>query len=309
MRVKACGICGSDVHGYDGSSGRRIPPLVMGHEAAGVVERVGRAVTNVRDGDRVAVDSTVWCGACEYCRRGAVNLCDRRTVLGVSCAEYRRDGAFAEYLSVPSRIVYPLPDAVPFDQAALVEPLSVAVHAVGRRPPQPEERIVIFGCGMIGLLIAEVLRARGCRELTAVDIDPSRLALAKTGTLDFSDRSAREMSSIPPFDLALEVVGRPETVAAAIRSVRKGGAVTLVGNVTPHVDLPLQDVVTRELSLTGSCASSGAYPEAIDLLASGRVDLAPLITAVAPLEEGPAWFDRLYRREAGLMKVVLCPDW
>ncbi len=315
VRVKACGICGSDVHGYDGSSGRRIPPLVMGHEAAGIVERVGRAVTGVRAGDRVTFDSTVWCGECECCRRGDVNLCDRRTVLGVSCAEYRRHGAVAEYVSVPARIVYALPDAVPFEHAALIEPLSVAMHAVARRPPRPHDTVLVIGCGMIGLLVIQVLRARGCRSVTAVDVDERRLALAsrfgastKTGTLNFSAKEddTAEKSSVP-FALAIEAVGRPETVAAAIRSVRKGGIVVLVGNVTPAVELPLQDVVTRELALLGSCASSGEYPQAIELMASGGVDVAPLISATAPLEDGPAWFDRLYRQEPGLMKVVLRP--
>jgi L-iditol 2-dehydrogenase len=309
VRVAACGICGSDVHGYDGSSGRRIPPIVMGHEAAGVIERVGRAVTAFEAGDRVTFDSTVSCGECGACRRGDVNLCDRRMVLGVSCGEYRRDGAFAEYVSVPSRIVYPLPDAVPFEHAALVEPLSVALHAVGRRPPQPDEPVLVIGCGVIGLLIIQVLRARGCRNVTAVDVDESRLALARemgAATLEFSGGHVTEQSR-GPFGVTFDAVGRPETVIQAIRAARKGGAVVLVGNITPTVDLPLQEVVTREISLFGSCASRGEYAEAIGLMASGAVNVGPLVSATAPLEEGPAWFDRLYDREPGLLKVVLRP--
>ena len=130
VRVRACGICGSDIHGYDGSTGRRIPPLVMGHEAAGVIERVGRGVTDFTTGDRVSFDSTVSCGTCDFCRRGQINLCDNRTVLGVSCGDYRRHGAFAEYVAVPARILYKLPDSLPFERAALLEAVSVAVHAV-----------------------------------------------------------------------------------------------------------------------------------------------------------------------------------
>ena len=136
VRVRACGICGSDIHGYDGSTGRRIPPLVMGHEAAGVIERAGRAVEGFKAGDRVTFDSTVSCGKCDFCRSGQINLCDNRTVLGVSCGDYRRHGAFAEYVSVPARILYKLPDSLPFERAALIEAVSIAVHAV--EPPRAE---------------------------------------------------------------------------------------------------------------------------------------------------------------------------
>src|SRR4051812_3056603 len=121
VRVRACGICGSDVHGYDGSTGRRIPPLVMGHEASGEISEVGPAVKTFSVGDRVTFDSTVSCGRCEYCRTGHVNLCDSRMVLGVSCGDYRRHGAFAEYVAVPERILYRLPASISFEHAALIE--------------------------------------------------------------------------------------------------------------------------------------------------------------------------------------------
>jgi L-iditol 2-dehydrogenase len=120
IRVAACGICGSDVHGYDGSSGRRIPPLVMGHEAAGVIAAVGSGVSAFKLGDRVTFDSTVYCGCCDFCQRGEVNLCDQRQVVGVACGEYRRAGAFAEYIAVPERILYPLPGSISFAEAAML---------------------------------------------------------------------------------------------------------------------------------------------------------------------------------------------
>jgi L-iditol 2-dehydrogenase len=313
VRVRACGVCGSDVHGYDGSTGRRIPPLVMGHEAAGIIERTGAAVSGFSSGDRVTFDSTVSCGACDYCRRGQINLCDRRTVLGVSCADYRRHGAFAEYVSVPARIVYRLPEALSFEHAALIEAVSVAVHAVGLKTPNADDTVLVLGCGMIGLLVIQVLRERGCTSIIAVDIDERRCDLAlqlgakaKLVGTDVSEQ-VRRATGGRGADHAFEVVGKSETVQAVVRAVRKGGTVTLVGNLAPHVELPLQDVVSRQLTLLGSCASSGEYPACIDLMARGVIDVAPLISATAPLDEGPAWFERLHKGDGRLMKVVLRP--
>ncbi len=315
VRVAACGICGSDVHGYDGSTGRRIPPLVMGHEAAGVIEHVGSEVREFQVGDRVTFDSTVYCGQCDYCKSGRVNLCDNRQVLGVSCGDYRRHGAFAEFVAVPAHILYRLPDALPLEHAALIEAVSVAVHAVKRSPPKPDDDIVVVGSGMIGLLVIQVLRHAGCRRLLAVDVDDDRLTLAKRlGATDLlnaknEDAAARiiELTGGRGAAASWEAVGTSATVKTAIQCVRKGGAVTLVGNVAPTVEIPLQAVVTRELTLYGSCASSGEYPECIELMASGAVDVTPLISAATSLDEAPRWFERLYAREPGLMKIVVRP--
>jgi L-iditol 2-dehydrogenase len=315
IRVRACGICGSDVHGYDGSTGRRIPPIIMGHEAAGIIAAVGRDVTGWRPGDRVTFDSTVYCGDCHFCRRGQINLCDNRRVLGVSCADYRLHGAFAEYVAVPQRILYRLPDSLSFEHAALAEALSVAFHAVSLEPPPLHGAAVVVGAGMIGLLLIQALRHAGCRQIIAVDLDEGRLALARklgasaalvSGRDDAPAEVARLTDGLGA-DAAFEVVGLPVTVETAVRSVRKGGAVTLVGNVSPTAPLPLQAVVTREIRLAGSCASRLEYPACLDLIARGLVDVNAIISAVAPLADGPAWFERLYAREAGVMKVVLRP--
>jgi len=313
VRVRACGICGSDVHGYDGSSGRRIPPAVMGHEAAGVVERIGAAVERVSPGDRVTFDSTVSCGHCDYCRAGRSNLCDQRKVLGVSCGEYRQAGAFAEFVAVPEHIVYRLPDEVSFEHAAMVEPVSVAVHAVARAP-MPARNAVVVGAGTIGLLVIQALRAAGARRVIAVDVDEGKLALArKLGAETTLNPTGVDVPSEVRqlteggADVALECVGATEPIKTAVACVRKGGSVVLVGNVSPGIQLPLQAVVTGELTLLGTCASNGEYPRAIELLRKGAIDVRPLITLVAPLAEGPAMFERLYAREPGLMKVILTP--
>ncbi|OLB26700.1 MAG: galactitol-1-phosphate 5-dehydrogenase [Acidobacteria bacterium] len=314
VRVAACGICGSDVHGYDGSSGRRIPPIVMGHEAAGRIAAIGSGVTGFTEGDRVTFDSTVYCGTCGYCRRGEVNLCDNRQVLGVSCADYRRAGAFAEFVAVPSRIVYRLPDNLSFEEAAMLEAVSVAIHAVSLAPLSAGSTALVVGAGMIGLLIVQVLRAAGCSRILVTDIDSSRLKLAQdvgahtvlSATLDVA-RQVGELTRGAGVDAAIEAVGQGDSVKASIESVRKGGTVVLVGNIAPEVMVPLQKIVTRQIRLQGSCASAGEYPRAMELLESGAIQVKNLITAIAPLEEGPLWFERLHAREPNVMKVVLRP--
>lgn len=314
IRVATCGICGSDVHGYDGSSGRRIPPIVMGHEAAGTIAAVGAGVSGLAPGDRVTFDSTIYCGACPNCARGEVNLCDRRQVLGVSCGDYRRAGAFAEYVAVPARIVYRLPDSISFTEAAMLEAAAVAIHAVSLGDVAPGSTALVVGAGTIGLLVLQALSAAGCSRVFVADIDRSRLKLAEelgaTETLSAQpDLISRlhERTGQVGVDVAVEAVGRNETVSSGIESVRKGGTVVLVGNISPEVTLPLQKVVTRQLRLQGSCASAGEYPQAIEWMATGAIRVKPLITAVAPLEEGPQWFERLYAHEPNVMKVVLTP--
>ena len=314
IRVAACGVCGSDVHGYDGSSGRRIPPIVMGHEAAGHIAVVSPGVSQFHAGDRVTFDSTISCGACRYCARGEANLCDHRQVLGVSCREYRRAGAFAEYVAVPARVVYPLPQSMAFAEAALLEAVAVALHAVSLTDIAADSSALVVGAGTIGLLTLQALRVAGCSRVFVADIDRSRLSLAKelgaTETLPAqTDLAAQvaERTAGGGVDAAVEAVGHNEAVSAAIACVRKGGRVTLVGNITPEVTLPLQKVVTRQIRLQGSCASAGEYPKAIELVAAGAIRVKPLITAIAPLDEGPRWFERLYAREPNLMKVVLTP--
>ena len=315
VRVEACGICGSDVHGYDGSSGRRIPPIVMGHEAAGMIAATGTDVAGFSRGDRVTFDSTVYCGQCEYCARGEVNLCDNRQVVGVSCPDYRRAGAFAEYVVVPPRVLYRLPDTISFTSAAMLEAVSVALHALRISAVKGGETALVIGAGMIGLLALQAAKIAGCSRVLIADIDQTRLTLAKQVGADevlhlSGPHLATEVMRLTRghgADLTLEAVGQSETVATAIGCTRKGGKVTLIGNIASEIPFPLQKVVTRQLRLQGSCASAGEYPHAIELVASREIQVEPLISAIAPLEEGPQWFQRLHSREPNLMKVILTP--
>jgi L-iditol 2-dehydrogenase len=315
IRVAACGICGSDVHGMDGSTARRQPPIVMGHEAAGTIAQVGDNVQAWAVGDRVTFDSTIFCAQCSFCRRGQVNLCDDRRVLGVSCDDYRQHGAFAEYVAVPQHILVRLPDAVNFRHAAMIEPLTIAYHAARRAKVTRDDTAVVMGAGVIGLLTVQMLRAVGCGQIIAVDLDQGRLDLARqlganeAIRADLTDVTADVLQKTDGrgADLVLEAVGTAPTVQTAIACTRKGGQVTLVGNLVPSVELPLQAIVTRELTLRGSCASAGEYPACLEMLAQETVQVEPLISATAPLAEGPSWFHRLHQREPGLLKVILEP--
>jgi L-iditol 2-dehydrogenase len=200
----------------------------------------------------------------------------------------------------------------------MLEAVAVAIHAVSLAEigakMSAESTALVVGAGTIGVLILQALRAAGCRRVFVSDVDATRLKMAKElGAADVISAEGDAVAQILQrtggvgVDVAMEAVGRNETVNAAIASVRKGGTVVLVGNISPDVTLPLQKVVTRQIRLQGSCASAGEYPQAIGLMASGAIRVKPLISVIAPLAEGPQWFERLYAREANLLKVVLTP--
>jgi L-iditol 2-dehydrogenase len=315
VRVKACGICGSDVHGMDGSSGRRNPPLIMGHEASGVIVETGTEVKSFSTGDRVTFDSTVYELNDWYTRKGRYNLSDNRKVLGVSPKEYRRHGAFAEYVVVPEHILYKIPDGVSFEQAAMVEPVAVAAHAVDLTPISLRDSVLVVGTGMIGLFLIQVLKLSNAGTIIAVDLDDQKLELARKFGADhtFNAREESLQQSILNLthnrgaDVAFEAVGIGATVKTAIDNVRKGGTVTLVGNLAQQVEFPLQAVVTREIRLQGSCSIAGEYDKVLEMMEKGLIDVESLLSVRAPLNEGAAWFKKLYDKEPGLNKVVLQP--
>ena len=300
LKIRACGICGSDIHGWDGSSGRRRPPLIMGHEASGEVLAVGPRVERWKPGDRVTFDSTIWCGQCDYCRAGQVNLCENRRVVGVA----------------PARILYALPDALSFEQAAMVEPVSIAIHAIKRVTVLPTDTAVVVGAGMIGLFVVQALRWAGAKQIIAVDLAENRLDLARelgaTHTLksDACDVTAEvlKLTGGRGADSAFEAVGISPTVNLALATLRRGGQAVLVGNLAAKIDFPLQAVVTREITVHGTCGSAGEYPLCLDLIARGTIRVEPIISAVAPLADGAEWFERLSGKDGSrYMKVILKP--
>ena len=314
VEIKACGICGSDIHGMDGSSGRRIPPLIMGHEASGQIAEVGTEVQVWQVGNRVTFDSTIYRLDDWYTRKGLYNLSDDREIMGVSPGEYRRHGAFAEYVTVPQHVLYKIPDEVTYTQAAMVEPVGVALHAVDITPITINDIAVVVGAGMIGSFIIQALRVAGCGKVITIDLEQERLDLAcklgaDLGILAQGDISGqiKDLTGGRGADVAFEAVGIDPTVQTAIDCVRRGGTVTLVGNIVADVNLPLQKVVTQQLRLQGSCGICGEYPAALELIKRGKIDVEAILSAEADLSQGADWFQRLYNKEKGLMKVVLKP--
>jgi len=315
IRVKACGICGSDVQGYTGKTGRRLPPLIMGHEAAGVVEQTGASVTGLAPGDRVCFDSTVYCNQCDACKQGLLNRCVKRQVLGVSIPEFKRHGALAEFVAVPHWIVSKLPEGMSFVQAALLEPASIGAHAANRPAITKNDTVLVIGAGTIGLFALQSAKLRGARKTIACDINDFRLDLAKQVGADVCidphktalTNAILDQTDGLGADVTFEAVGFSETFHQAISATKTGGTLVAVGNLTKEMTFNLQELVSRELTFTGSYASAGEFKTCIDLIASGKINVEPLVSEVLPLAEGPSAFERLLKAEENLLKIVLQP--
>lgn len=311
VAVRAAGICGSDVHGYVGLTGRRRPGVVMGHEAAGDVLRIGPGVASIRPGQRVALRSILPCGRCEDCRSGRFNVCPDRRGLGMHL-----DGAYAEQTAIPESLAVPLPDSLSYEEGALVEPLAVAMHALNITPFDLMDVVVVIGAGAIGLLTLLAARLRGAGFVAITDRSPHRLALAR----DFGADLTIDVTSVEPVaairlathgraaDAVFEAVGTSATVAQSVAVVRAGGRVTWIGNSAPTVELPMQELVTRELIMRGSYGFVGEFEQAIELLASGRTEANRLIERRAPLVDGPAVFGELGDGRLDAVKVMLVPN-
>jgi len=315
VKVMACGICGSDVHGIDGSTGRRIPPLIMGHEASGVIVETGKDVKNWKNGERVTFDSTVYPLNDWFTLEGMYNLSDNREVLGVSPEFYKRNGAFAELIAIPQHILYRIPDSVTFEQAAMVEAAAVALHAINISAIKTGDNCAVTGSGMIGLFVIKLLKISGAAKIIALDSSKKSLERAVKAGADYTFSPDNEnikdkilsLTNGRGADISFEAAGKNETVNLAIDLVRKGGKVVLVGNTSPVVDFPLQKVVTGEIKVLGSCAIRGEYEVILDFLKTGKLTVDDQISVIAPLADGALWFKKLYNKEGDLNKVMLIP--
>lgn len=304
VQVGACGVCGTDLHILAGEFPPTPYPIVPGHEAAGTVSAVGSGVVGLREGDRVAIDPSLFCGSCHYCRLGRGNLCERWGAIGDTV-----DGAFAEFVKVPAANAYPIPDSMDFGVAAFVEPVSCAVHAVDRLQLRFGETALIYGAGTMGLILAQLVRAAGASVVALCDVNPLRVERAKSfgfGASGPDFESVRGVSS-RGFDNVIEATGVTAVAESAMAAVGKGGKLMIFG-VSPGGDQARYEpfrVYNEEITIVGSMAVLLSYGRAVDIVAAGGVDAARMITDTFGLDGFSTALDTV-RRGAGL-KVQIRP--
>jgi len=308
VKVKAVSICGSDLHAYIGVSKRRMPPLVMGHEFSGEIVKVGRTVKGLKEGERVVLEPVLSCGTCVLCQRGRSNICENIKLVGLHLC-----GAFSEYVTIPASKCHKLPDAVSFEEASLVEPLAVAVHAVNLASLEKGEDIGIIGSGAVGVMTLQVAKNIGAGNIFVVDTLDYRLELAKklgaTTTINAKkENPVQRILSDGGVDTVFEAVGHQETAQQALAMVKKGGKVIIIGMLEATMELPMLDVTVKEIEIRGSYSyTSDDFKQALNLIAKGKVKVKPLITHVLPLRDITRGFDILSKGAENVIKVVLKP--
>ncbi|MBI3910796.1 MAG: alcohol dehydrogenase catalytic domain-containing protein [Armatimonadetes bacterium] len=310
VQVAACGICGSELGSFAAQSRRRVPPMVMGHEFAGTIAALGEGVEGLILGQRVVVNSVVHCGECDLCRRGLTHLCRRRQVFGM-----HRSGAFAERVSVPANIVYPLPESVTSLQGALVEPLANGIHVVDLARGNDLETVLVCGAGTIGLFSMQAARAAGAQRVAATDTNPHRLEMARQMGADAvwnpAERNVAEAALAwtdgEGVSLAIDAVGTPDSRRDTIRAARPGGDIVWIGLHHDEATLNTFDVVLPEKRIIGSYAATDAdLRRAIQLFAARRIRIDPWVETF-PLERGDEVFLAMLRQELPAIKAVLVP--
>ncbi len=310
LKIKACGICGSDVAGYLGLSGRRTPPLVMGHEFAGEIVEVGAGVSGFAVGDRVAVQPKPFCGRCGFCSEDLTNECTEGIPL-MGCLT--TDGAFQEYLNVPSYLLYRIPQSMSYESAAMIEPFAVAYSGVLKAGPLDGKDVLIIGAGTIGMMALSIASKLNPRSTIVVDLSEKRLLAAKaagaTHTVNaktgaISDAVQQLIGKLA--DAALEAVGVGETVRQAIGAVSTEGVCVLIGLNQRSAELDLHELVTRELTVRGSYLySHKAFGEAMDFIIKHNIELGRMVKKSITLDEAPAMFEELAGGADKYLKVLV----
>lgn len=310
VRVAAVGICGSDLHGYLGLTGRRVPPLVMGHEATGEVVAVGAGVQRLHPGARVATTTVAACGECRRCLAGERSICEHRRILGMNA-----QGAYAEYVVWPESSLPVLSAGLSYEAGALAEPLAVALHAVNRAHIEAGDDVLIAGGGPIGVFVHLLARIAGAGRIIVSDVQRERLDAARAFGADVVVDAGRDdlvaivrgATAGSGVDVAFEAVGVGVTARQTIAAVRNAGTVVWLGNSDRQIEIDMQAVVTRDLTIRGSYGMAGdEFEHALELLASGRIPAAGVISRYASLEDGPELFEQLLTSPATI-KCLLRP--
>ncbi|TDF99864.1 galactitol-1-phosphate 5-dehydrogenase [Paenibacillus piri] len=301
IRVEQAGICGSELSGYLGHNSLRKPPLIMGHEFAGTVHKLGAGVTRFQPGDRVTANPLITCGRCRNCTNGASQLCANRKLIGAHC-----QGAFAEYVAVPETNLYLLGDRVSFDEGAFTEPLACAVHIARLLKPLPTQRLLIMGAGPIGLLTLRVAQIHGLTNIAVIDINEERLSIAaELGAITAASLEALAHGGIGSFDAAIDAVGLESTRTQCVEALKPGGIVVFSGLHADASKLPINDMIRSEIRCQGAFAyHSDDFETAWQWIGEGRIRLSPW-TIHAPLEQGGEAFERLIAGSGKIAKILL----
>ncbi|EOR00568.1 hypothetical protein E3P92_03187 [Wallemia ichthyophaga] len=318
--VKATGLCGSDLHYYrHGRNGDFVirEPLAMGHEAAGIVTSVGKGVSHIQPGDRVAIEAGIYCSSCSLCKSGRYNLCPGLRFASSAKTYPHLDGTLQTCFTHPARLLHKMPDNVSFEQASLVEPLSVVLHGSRRSGVRAGHHVAIFGAGAVGLLAASVVKAQGATKVTVIDIDENRLkfALEKSfadntvllplgprpsspaESLEISKNTADSIlgqSSSDGYDVVFECTGVETCMQAAIYAAKAGGKVVYIGMGTPNATLPVSAAAFREVDLVGVFRYSNTYDDALEMFAANKLASADsLVTHKFKLSDSKNAFETL----------------
>lgn len=312
IKIKAVSICGSDLSGYKGSNSMRVAPLVMGHEFSGDITELGEGAGQLHTGMRVTVNPNLNCGKCPNCLDGKKNLCDFRLNVGTTMKMGSYNGAMAEYVCVPEKAVIPLPDSVSYNDAAVIEPLAVSLHAAKKAGNLKGKTVVIIGAGPIGLLALQCIKSMEVKAGIVTDVIDERLETAvKCGAAAvFNSKNGavekiREMTGGVGVDAVLDAVGIPASVNQGIEIVRNGGTIVLIGMASETVEFEYKKVVSHEINLSGSYTYIGEMQEAVNLIAAGKISLKEIITTIAPLEKGPEIFAGLASGNPKDIKAIL----
>ena len=295
VHVRRVGICGSDVHYFShGRVGNFVPkrPFALGHEFAGEVAETGNGVSRFSIGDRVVIDPSQPCAQCRYCRSGRYNLCENMRYFGSASCDPHLDGGFAEFVAVPAHNCHRMPEAMTWGEAAMLEPLSVALHATQRAGNLAGASVFVAGGGAIGQLIALAARAFGAGQVTLGDpAEFPRVFAIEQGadealnpTVETFEQQAMEISG-GGFDVVFEAAGSTHALIHALKIVRRGGTIVQVGTLPPEVPIPANLIMSKELTVTGSFRFAHVFPMALQFAASRRIKVEPLISKTFPFDE------------------------